>query len=104
MGDWAHTIPVLPSNLGASIPSAVIRCATHFSRTQFALPPRVHCSHSQGPRQCASACSRREVRGRKAALPGSPACHICTYLKLGWWSVLSGMPIAGLASYDICID
>ena len=46
----------------------------------------------------------RPVRGGEAALLGSPACHICTYLKLGWWSSLSGMPIVGLAAYDICTD
>lgn len=100
MGEGAHTIPALPFNLGASIPSAVTWCAPHSSRT-FS-PAR--CAHSQGPRRCASARSQREVRGGEAALPGSPACHICTYLKLGWWSALSGMPVSGLASYDICID
>ena len=44
------------------------------------------------------------MRGGEAAILESLACHICTYLKLGWWSSLSGMPIAGLAAYDICID
>lgn len=33
----------------------------------------------------------------EAALLGVSVCHICIYLKLSWWSSVSGMPIVGLA-------
>lgn len=77
--------------LGGSMPFAVICSAPHSSRPARTAKPR-------------GGLNREEVRGGEAALLRSPACHICTYLKLGWWSSLSGMPIAGLAAYDICID
>lgn len=41
----------------------------------------------------------------EAALPGvSSACHICIYLKLSWWSSVSGMPRVGLAYYYLGLD
>lgn len=41
----------------------------------------------------------------EAALPGvSSICHICIYLKLSWWSSVSGMPLVGLAYYYLGLD
>lgn len=65
--------------------------------------PRIGRTDSPGLRQCASARAGRAVRAERRP-SGVSACHICTYLRLCWWSALFGMPIAGLASYDICID
>lgn len=99
----AHTIPALPSNSGAPFLCGYLLRPRFFPDTLPAAP-RAPCAHSPSLRLCAPACAGNEVRDREAALLGTPACHICTYLKLGWWSSLSGMPIAGLAAYNICID
>lgn len=103
MDQRAHTIPALPSNSGASTVPAVTRCAPRSSRTCSPQPPQAPCELRGGPRRCALACVGRAVRAERRPRR-SPACHICTYLKLGWWSEISGMPIADLASYGICID
>lgn len=49
-------------------------------------------------------CTEGPMNG-EAALPGvSSACHICIYLKLSWWSSVSGMPLVGLAYYYLGLD
>lgn len=53
---------------------------------------------------CTCLCREGPMSG-EAALPGvSSACHICIYLKLSWWSLVSGMPLVGLAYYYLGLD
>lgn len=37
------------------------------------------------------------MSGEAAFLGVFSVCHICIYLRLSWWSSVSGMPIVGLA-------
>lgn len=97
--------PCRPQTRGRGAPGPLrLLVSTPSSRTEL---PASAAGASRGqprPETVRVGLRREGGAGGEARLPGSPACHICTYLKLCWWSALFGMPIAGLASYDICID
>lgn len=100
MDDGAHTIPAA-LKLGG-LPSLCSRSG----RTPILPDIRAAGALRKQPRPEAVCTSLRPEggAGQRGGSPWSRACHICTYLNLGWWSVLSGMPIAGLDFCDICID